>query len=170
MQSAPPPPSSVSCALPSGGVRVGAYGSIPVSLCANPPQGRPPCAVPWGTVSGEGFREGGCAFLPLSPLMWMWDVAAPPPSLWGPLAQPTSGGHGGASPVAQAAGLSVHREAQSAFAAASPMVLRAGEPLRSPGPRPGHKAFSWGEGDHNHPLPTPAACLHHGDPEMDTRK
>ena len=74
------------------------------------------------------------------------DKGASPPSLRGPLAQPTSGGNEGASPVAQAASLSAHRGAQSAFAATSSMVLRAGEPPRSPGSRPGHKAFSWGRG------------------------
>ena len=63
LQCAPPPP-SVCCALPSGGVRAGAHRSPPVSLCTNPPPppGRPPCAAPWGTVSSEGFREGGLCF------------------------------------------------------------------------------------------------------------
>ena len=83
-------------------------------------------------------------------------MAALPPSLRGPLAQPTSGGNGGAQPVARAAGLSVSCGAQLAFVSASPVMPQAREPPPppcNPSPRSGHKVRTWGEGDHNHPLP-----------------
>ena len=81
-------------------------------------------------------------------------MAALPPSLRGPLAQPTSGGNGGALPVARAAGLSVSCGAQLAFVSAGPVMSQAREPPPGdPSPRSGHKVRAWGEGDHNHPLP-----------------
>ena len=81
-------------------------------------------------------------------------MAALPPSLRGPLAQPTSGGNGGALPVARAAGLPVGGGARLAFVSASPVMSRAREPPPcDPSPRSGHKVRTWGEGDHNHPLP-----------------
>ena len=81
-------------------------------------------------------------------------MAALPLSLRGPLARPTIGGNGGAQPVARAAGLSVSCGAQLAFVSASPVMSRAREPPPcNPSPRSGHKVRTWGEGDHNHPLP-----------------
>ena len=81
-------------------------------------------------------------------------MAAAPPSLRGPLARPMGGGNGGALPVARAFILSAQCGVGPAAAAAGQMFLRAGEPPCSPSPRLGHKVLSWGEGDHNHPLPT----------------
>ena len=43
------------------------------------------------------------------------------------------------------------------------MVLQAREPPRTLGPRLGQRLLSWGEGDHNHPLPTQTAAGHVGD-------
>ena len=65
-------------------------------------------------------------------------------------------------PAVGTAGLSAHCGAQPAPTAAGPMVLRAREPPRSLGPCPGHKAFSWVEWGHSHPLPTLVAAGHVG--------
>ena len=151
--SAPP---SVCNAVPSGG---------PINLCtAPPPPGRLPCAAPWGTFSspppptegsvgsteGWGYTSPPPLPLPCTPThpapqtqgQGTRDGAVrPPPLLRGArpqvVAHSTVGGKGGALPVATAAGLSSSKGAHS--------VARA----RLVVPR----VLSWGEGDHNHPLP-----------------
>ena len=148
-----------------GGLRLSAPPPSPINLCPNPPPGRLPCAAPWGSDSDCVCSGGGWGLTPplhcprpslLPPRprgQGRGGVAALPPSLRGPLAQPTSGGNGGALPVARAAGLSVSGGAQLAFVSASPVVSRAREPPPcSPSPRSGHKVRTWGEGDHNHPF------------------
>ena len=146
-----------------GGLRLSAPPS-PINLCPNPPPGRLPCAAPWGSdsvSSGGGWGLTPPLHCPRPSLLpprprgqGRGGVAALPPSLRGPLAQPTSGGNGGALPVARAAGLPVSGGAQLALASASSVMSRAREPPPcDPGPHSGHKVRTWGEGDHNHPLP-----------------
>ena len=146
-----------------GGLRLSAPPS-PINLSPNPPPGRLPCAAPWGSdsvSSGGGWGLTPPLHCPRPSLLpprprgqGRGDVAALPPSLRGPLAQPTSGGNGGALPVARAAGLPVSGGAQLAFVSASPVMSRAREPPPcDPSPRSGHKVRTWGEGDHNRPLP-----------------
>ena len=146
-----------------GGLRLSAPPS-PINLCPNPPPGRLPCAAPWGSdsvSSGGGWGLTPPLHCPRPSLLpprprgqGRGGVAALPPSLRGPLAQPTSGGNGGALPVARAAGLPVSGGAQLAFVSASPVMSRAREPPPcDPSPHSGHKVRTWGEGDHNHPLP-----------------
>ena len=148
-----------------GGLRLSAPPS-PINLCPNLPPGRLPCAAPWGSdsvCSGGGWGLPPPLHCPRPSLLpprprgqGRGGVVALPPSLRGPLAQPTSGGNGGALPVARAAGLSVSGGAQLAFVSASPVVSRAREPPPppcSPSPRSEHKVRTWGEGGHNHPLP-----------------
>ena len=146
-----------------GGLRLSAPPS-PINLSPNPPPGRLPCAAPWGSdsvSSGGGWGLTPPLHCPRPSLLpprprgqGRGGVAALPPSLRGPLAQPTSGGNGGALPVARAAGLPVSGGAQLAFVSASPVMSRAREPPPcDPSPRSGHKVRTWGEGDHNRPLP-----------------
>ena len=145
--------------FPEGGLRLSAPPS-PINLCPNPPPGR----LPWGSdsvSSGGGWGLTPPLHCPRPSLLpprprgqGRGGVAALPPSLRGPLAQPTSGGNGGALPVARAAGLPVSGGAQLAFVSASPVMSRAREPPPcDPSPHSGHKVRTWGEGDHNHPLP-----------------
>ena len=99
-----------------GGLRLSAPPS-PINLCPNPPPGCLPCAAPWGSdfvSSGGGWGLTPPLHCPRPSLLpprprgqGRGGMAALPPSLRGPLAQPTSGGNGGALPVARAAGLPV---------------------------------------------------------------
>ena len=139
-----------------GGLRLSAPPS-PINLCPNPPPGRLPCAAPWGSdsvSSGGGWGLTPPLHCPRPSLLpprprgqGRGGVAALPPSLRGPLAQPTSGGNGGALPVARAAGLPVSGGARLAFVSASQVMSRAREPPPcDPSPRSGHKVRTWGEG------------------------
>ena len=175
-------PSSPCCA--SGRIETGMLSRPPVTLCTNPPLGRLPCAAPWGTVSVCSCEDWGLTppfrcpspspLPPRAQRQGRGGVAASPPLLTGPPAQPTGGGNGGALPAASTTGLPSQCGAQPLAAAASPVFSWAREspreellwgegdhnhplPAQNSGSLP---AVSWGGGDHNHPRPTQAAAGH----------
>ena len=92
-------------------------------------------------------------------------VAAPPPSLMGSVAQPLVVGMEGpcrlperpASPCIAGLCRLSQPPAQWFYGQGNPLAARAHSQVFS------HKVFSWGHGDHNHPLPTQAAAGPMGD-------
>ena len=147
------------------------------NFCANPPPGCLHCAAPWGTVSicsGKGWGLTPALHCPdPSPLpprprgQGAGDGILPPPVFRAPAVCVT----GGSIAAAVAAGLAKDGGGGGGTSTFSlrlapgltrdfgensgslPTAGAMGGLHRCPGPGSGYRGFSWGEGDHNHPLP-----------------